>query len=110
MIRGSAGALGGIASQQMLGQAGEAEPDKKPLELPQYEPRSMLHGKETEVVRAHYPVIDIHTHLSQSTKAEKGVSLAPEWRFLAPPQHLLPVMERRVYHANAARLLKVKID
>jgi predicted TIM-barrel fold metal-dependent hydrolase len=74
---------------------GERKPQPKPLDLSQYEPRSMLHVKETQVERARYPVIDIHTHLSFSAKVENGVSLAAERRFIASPESLLPVMDRR---------------
>lgn len=64
----------------------------KPLKLSEYEPRSMLCVKETEVLRARYPVIDIHTHLSFSAKVENGVSLAPQRHFISSPEELLPVM------------------
>jgi predicted TIM-barrel fold metal-dependent hydrolase len=94
IIRGSAGAFGGLGSRQVFGQTRDAEPGDKPLELSQYEPRSMLHVKQTEVVRARYPVIDIHTHLSFSTNTEKGVALAPGRTFLASPRFLLAVMGR----------------
>ncbi len=73
----------------------EEKPRPKPLELSEYEPRSMLHVKETHVPRARYPVIDIHTHLSFSSKVEHGVSVGPERRYLATPESLLPVMDRR---------------
>ena len=36
----------------------------------------MLHVKQTEVVKARYPVIDIHTHLSHSARQQNGVPLA----------------------------------
>jgi predicted TIM-barrel fold metal-dependent hydrolase len=65
-----------------------------PLELAQYEPKSMLQVKQTEVVRARYAVIDIHTHLSMSAKQEKGVALGAERRYLAGPDYLLPTMDR----------------
>lgn len=68
--------------------------ERIPLQLSDYEPRSMLHVKETTVVQPRFPVIDIHTHLSFSAKAEHGVSLSPERRYLASPQELLPVMDR----------------
>ena len=72
----------------------EQEP-KKPLPLAEYEPQSMLHLTETHVDRSRYPAIDVHTHLSVSAHAEHGVSLASERHFLAPPQELLPCMDRR---------------
>lgn len=65
------------------------------LQLKDYRPRSMLHVKATGVERAKYPVIDVHTHLSWSSKSAKGVSLAEERRFLATPEELLAVMDRR---------------
>lgn len=54
----------------------------------------MLHVKQTEVVKARYPVIDIHTHLSHSARQQNGVPLAPARVFLADPSFLLPVMDR----------------
>jgi predicted TIM-barrel fold metal-dependent hydrolase len=68
---------------------------QKTITLPEYEPRSSLHVKETHVARARYPAIDIHTHLSWSVKSEKGVALASERHFLMPPQELLTVMDRK---------------
>jgi len=68
---------------------------QKSITLPEYEPRSALRVKQTNIVKAKYPVIDIHTHLSWSAKTEKGVSLAGERQFLMPPQELLAVMDRK---------------
>ncbi len=36
------------------------------LKLSDYQPTSMLHARETRVERARYPVIDIHTHITES--------------------------------------------
>lgn len=87
------GAFGSIAWPQPGAVQQKTTSEPKPLELSQYEPRSMLRVKETQVVRARYPVIDIHTHLSFSAKAEHGVPLASERHFLASPEALLPVMQ-----------------
>jgi len=54
-----------------------------------------LHVKETSVPRAKYPVIDIHTHLTVSAKEERGVSIASEREYLATPESVLPIMDRR---------------
>jgi predicted TIM-barrel fold metal-dependent hydrolase len=89
----SAGSLGGMALRGNEAAHDELKPDPKPLDLSQYEPRSMLHVKETAVERARYPVIDIHTHLSFSKKVENGVSLAPERQFLTSAEAALPVMD-----------------
>src|SRR5271157_3869181 len=67
----------------------------KPLDLAEYEPKSMLQVKETRVERAKFPVIDIHTHISESKKSVNGVELDAARDFHAPPSELLAVMERR---------------
>ena len=49
----------------------EAQPatGPTPLELSQYEPRSMLHVPKSRVERSKFPNIDFHTHISGSTKS-----------------------------------------
>ena len=64
------------------------------LDLKDFEPRSMLQVPVTRVPRAKFPVIDFHTHLSFTAKGVAGVPHAAERRFTAPPQELLPVMDR----------------
>src|SRR5574338_1308132 len=44
-----------------------------PLRLTEFEPRSMLHVKETSVPRARFPVIDFHTHVSRRRAQRPGV-------------------------------------
>ena len=66
-----------------------------PLVLSQYEPKSMLHVRETRVERARYPAIDIHTHISVSKKSENGVDVAAERQYLGDPQELLAIMDRK---------------
>ena len=73
----------------------EAKAAPVPLELSQYEPKSMLQVHETYVERAKFPVIDFHTHISLSTKSEKGVELSPDRQYLGTPQELLAVMDRK---------------
>ena len=47
------------------GLAGQPPPNQAaPLPLTEFEPRSMLHVRETRVARARFPVIDFHTHVS----------------------------------------------
>lgn len=58
----------------------------------------MLHVRETRVARARFPVIDIHAHLSWAARAEKGVSLTGDRKFIAPPSELLPVMDATNLH------------
>jgi predicted TIM-barrel fold metal-dependent hydrolase len=82
-------AIAGGASAQERSQ--NRTPASDSLPLPQFEPRSMLHVKETKVPRSRFPVIDIHTHLSWSTPLGKELGA----RQAAKPDELLPVMDRR---------------
>jgi len=66
-----------------------------PLDLSQYEPKSMLQVHETQVERAKFPVIDFHTHISVSAKAEKCVAISPDRQYLGTPQECLAVMDRK---------------
>src|ERR1700758_4000206 len=92
-----AGLIAGASQLSMPSAAAQKEspPAPKPLDLSQYEPKSMLHVRESHVQRAKFPLIDIHTHISVSTKSDAGVELAPDRQYLGPPQELLAVMERK---------------
>jgi predicted TIM-barrel fold metal-dependent hydrolase len=68
---------------------------EQPLALKDFQPRSMLHVAETKVPRARFPVIDMHTHLGWRAKSSGGVAAGEEMKFLATPQELLEVMDRR---------------
>lgn len=91
------GAVAGMGSRVEWASAEQAEtkPTPKPLDLSQYEPKSMLQVHESHIERAKFPVIDFHTHISLSTKSEKGVELAPDRQYLGTPQELLAVMDRK---------------
>jgi predicted TIM-barrel fold metal-dependent hydrolase len=90
LIAGASPLLTARANEQA-----ESRPAPKPLDLSQYEPKSMLHVSESHVERAKFPLIDIHTHISVSAKSEAGVELAAERQYLGTPQELLAVMERK---------------
>src|SRR5436305_12209271 len=92
-----AGLMAGASRLSMPAANAQAEspPAPKPLDLSQYEPKSMLHVSESHVERAKFPLIDIHTHISASTKSEAGVELAAERQYLGTPQELLAVMDRK---------------
>ena len=66
-----------------------------PLELSQYEPKSMLRVHESHIERSKFPNIDFHTHISGSTRSENGVELSPDREYLGTPQELLAVMDRK---------------
>ncbi len=76
------------------GQGAAKGPQAVPLELKDFQPRSMLVVPSTKVPRARFPVIDFHTHLGFSAKGVAGVPHGEERRFAAPPEELLPVMDR----------------
>ncbi len=65
------------------------------MDLSDYQPRSMLHVPETHVPRSRFPVIDVHTHLSFSAKGRNGVPSGEKMKYPAPPEELLPVMDRK---------------
>jgi predicted TIM-barrel fold metal-dependent hydrolase len=67
----------------------------KPLDLTQYEPKSMLQVHESYVAQSKFPLIDFHTHISVSAKSEHGVALASERQYLGTPEELVAVMERK---------------
>ena len=54
------------ARANAIPQAGQQPTGDKglPLRLTEFEPKSMLHVKETSVPRARFPVIDFHSHVS----------------------------------------------
>jgi predicted TIM-barrel fold metal-dependent hydrolase len=66
-----------------------------PLALKDYQPKSMLHVAETKVPRSRFPAIDAHTHLSWAQVGDGGVSRGLAMKFLAKPQDLIPVMDRK---------------
>ena len=66
-----------------------------PLELSEFEPKSMLEVNESHVERAQFPVIDFHPHITMSVKSENGVELSAARKYLGSPDFLLPVMDRR---------------
>jgi predicted TIM-barrel fold metal-dependent hydrolase len=95
------GAAAGLAAS-VVAHGGESafanrEEQSKPerLSLSDYQPTSMLHTRETRVERALYPVIDVHTHITESSKSANGVELAAERNVYATASELIPVMDRK---------------
>ena len=90
----------GFAAANMTSSPASAQqPASKPLDISQYEPKSMLHVKETHVERAKYPVIDIHTHLSFAKVTKNGVGLSEERSYVGTPKEILAVMDRKSLRA-----------
>ncbi|MFZ0301900.1 MAG: amidohydrolase family protein [Terracidiphilus sp.] len=73
----------------------DEQPKPVTLNLPDYQPTSMLHVRQTSVERARFPVIDIHTHITESSKSINGVDLGAEREFHATPGELIAVMDRK---------------
>src|SRR5207247_8971378 len=71
---------GGLPRTSMTSTPVVPESAGKPLQLADFQPRSMLHIPETKVPRSRYPVIDIHTHLSFAAKTENGVGIGEEMK------------------------------
>lgn len=76
---GDAVARGGQDSSPRKG-----EMKKMPLELSDFQPRSMLHVPETHVPRSRFPVIDVHAHLSFTARGKNGVPLGEKMKYPAP--------------------------
>ena len=65
------------------------------LLLKDFQPRSMLVVPETPVVRARFPVVDVHTHPTFRARSVAGVPHGEAVRASATPAELLAIMERR---------------
>jgi predicted TIM-barrel fold metal-dependent hydrolase len=91
------GLMGGAMAQAGIlpSSASDQKNPSKGLSLVDFEPKSMLQVKETHVEKARFPVIDIHTHITVSTKSKNGVELVPERQYLGTPEELLAVMDRK---------------
>src|SRR5437899_12608982 len=89
-----AGAVAQSGSASLAVADGVAKTERKPLDLSEYEPKSMLHVRESHVERARFAVIDFHTNISFSVKSEKYLVLAHERRYLRTTQELLSTMDR----------------
>ena len=91
------GLMGGAVAHAGVLPASSPDAKSQPgsLSLADYEPKSMLEVRETHVDRARFPVIDIHTHITVSSKSKDGVELVPERQYLGTPEELLAVMDRK---------------
>jgi predicted TIM-barrel fold metal-dependent hydrolase len=74
----AATALTGRAEARDAGQQAKPPAGGPPLPLAEFEPKSMLHVKETPVGRARFPVIDVHTHVSPRRAGQAPAIPVPE--------------------------------
>lgn len=70
-------------------------PQDGKLLLQDFRPMSMLHVPETHVAKARHPVIDVHSHLTWTSRASKGVSTGEEVTFNTTPKDAVAVMDRK---------------
>jgi predicted TIM-barrel fold metal-dependent hydrolase len=89
-----AGALAQPDKSFAIAQDKSSEIKHHPLDLSEFEPKSMLQVHESHVERARFPVIDFHTHITHAAKSANGVGLSAERNYAAPPDVLLAVMDR----------------
>jgi predicted TIM-barrel fold metal-dependent hydrolase len=89
LLRGIGAALPAISLQAQT----DDKQKPQPLELVDFQPKSMLHAAETRVDRAKFAVIDVHTHLSFSKRSKNGVPLVAERQFFITPEKALAVMD-----------------
>jgi predicted TIM-barrel fold metal-dependent hydrolase len=94
LLAGLAAALPLSRTLEVHARQQASRPAPTPLELKDFQPRSMLKVPETRVDRARHPVIDIHTHLGFRAKGVNGVPHGEEMRYRAPASEILPVMDR----------------
>lgn len=86
---------GGSATRFSPALAASTTKDQTSLELKDFQPKSMLHVPVNPVYRSRYPAIDIHTHITNIAKDENGVEMGEDMKFLAEPDQLLLVMDRK---------------
>jgi len=85
----------GTDSVAITEEPGEAPARHDSLDLSQFAPKSMLQVHESRVQRSKFPLIDFHTHITNSAKSVRGVSLASARTYAATPNELLEVMDRK---------------
>jgi hypothetical protein len=70
LITGAAavGAPRAVSAELKLGPTYAEAAPAPILELKDFQPKSMLHVPVTQITRAKFPVIDVHTHLSFAAK------------------------------------------
>jgi len=86
---------GGLPLAATSAEAAGAQPERLGtpgrLDLSEFQPRSMLHVKETRVERPRFPVIDVHTHLTFSGRG-KGKE---QVKVLISARDAVAVMDRK---------------
>jgi predicted TIM-barrel fold metal-dependent hydrolase len=91
------GLVGGAVAQARVIPASlsQTKDSGNTLRLADYEPKSMLEVRETDIERSRFPVIDIHTHISVAATSMNGVEMTSKRQYLGYAAELLAVMERK---------------
>jgi len=89
------GAVGLGTGRLVEGEEKPCPSGKEPLALSDFRPKSMLHVKETQVAKARFPVIDVHSHLSWTAKGDKGVSTGDKVTLSITGKDALAIMDRK---------------
>jgi predicted TIM-barrel fold metal-dependent hydrolase len=91
--------LGAMAAAAGPRPAGAQERARPPagadLLLKDFQPRSMLHVKETRVEKPRFPAVDVHTHFSSARGRRAGAAAADEIAFSGTAKDALAVMDRK---------------
>src|SRR5437667_9720647 len=87
-------AAGRISAGNVVSPTIEGDNAGEPLVIRNFEPRSMLHVRETKVLRSRYDVIDIHIHLSSVVNYAGGVGFGEEMQYFATVEAVLALMDR----------------
>jgi predicted TIM-barrel fold metal-dependent hydrolase len=98
MSGGMVAGAGGTASGQHTRTspaAPSASNAQRGLLLRDYEPKSMLVVRETQVPRARFPVVDVHCHPTFRAQSVAGVPRGEAIRIIEPADKLLPLMDSR---------------
>src|SRR4029078_8222517 len=75
LVSGAAATVAASAAAGGAEPVAPVAPDAPVLALTDFQPKSMLHVPVTQVPRAKFPVIDVHTHLSFAAKHHGGVAM-----------------------------------
>ncbi len=94
-ILAAVGAAQGVDSISVTQEKGETPAQHHSLDLSEFAPKSMLEVHESHVPRSRFPLIDFHTHITNSAKSVRGVSLVSARTYAATPKELLDVMDRK---------------
>ena len=86
----------------------EAKPERKPLDISEYVPKSMLHVPETPCPAPNSRSSTSTPIFPAATRYEKGVAISADREYPETPEELLQVMDQKKYsrHGEFNRRLR----